>query len=145
MPRDDQSWATRTGRWRRAMRQMARDNPPITERLYRAIRDDIDSGGMPGGALLPAAAAVASELALDPSTVASVYARLATEKAIVCEQPGRFRIRPTADSSSVGDGTQVRFEAALIKAVREAAARGLSSAEATGVFRAVRARLDEMD
>jgi DNA-binding transcriptional regulator YhcF (GntR family) len=145
MPNNEQNWATRTGRWRRTMRRLAQDNPPITERLYLAIREDIDSGHMPGGALLPAAAAVSSELALDVNTVKTVYARLAEEGVVLAEQGGRLRIRPTADSSSVGEGTQIRFEAALIKAVREAAARGLSSAEATGMFRAARARLDKAD
>jgi hypothetical protein len=33
----------------------------------------------------------------------------------------------------VGDATQIRFEATLLKAVREAAARGLTATEAAGM------------
>jgi hypothetical protein len=49
---------------------------------------------------------------------------------------------PDGKDASVGDATQIRFEAALIKAVREAAARGLSPADATGMFKAAILRLD---
>ena len=145
MERENENWATRTGRWRRALRHIAHSRPSVTEKLYHVIRDDIDAGHMPGGALLPAAAAVASELALDAQTGATVYSRLAADGIGLVEGSGRLRIRATTQSSSVGDETQIRFEAALIKAVREAASRGLSSAEATGMFRAARARLDKGD
>ena len=47
--------------------------------------------------------------------------------------------------TTVGDATQICFEAALLKAVREAAARGLSSAEATGMFKAAAIRLEAME
>jgi len=47
--------------------------------------------------------------------------------------------------ASVGDATQIRFEAALLKAIREAAARGLDSSEATGMFKAAVQRLREME
>jgi hypothetical protein len=47
--------------------------------------------------------------------------------------------------TTVGDATQIRFDAALLKAVREAAARGLSSAEATGMFKAAVLWIEEME
>jgi len=44
----------------------------------------------------------------------------------------------------VGDATQIRFEAALLKAMREAAARGLSSIEARS-YRVEAGRLTLLD
>jgi ribosomal protein S12 methylthiotransferase accessory factor YcaO len=52
---------------------------------------------------------------------------------------------PQGRETNVGDATQIRFEAALLKAVREAAARGLSSTEATGMFKAALIRLEAME
>ena len=47
--------------------------------------------------------------------------------------------------ANIGDATQLRFEKALMKAVREAAARGLSTTEATGIFKAAMQRLGETE
>jgi hypothetical protein len=45
----------------------------------------------------------------------------------------------------VGEETQIRFEESLLKAMREAQARGLSSTEATGMFKAALQRLGEIE
>jgi DNA-binding transcriptional regulator YhcF (GntR family) len=91
-------WSTRTGRWRQALRKQSA--LPLEERLYAVIRSDIESGALPGGALLPTTERVAAEMA---------------------------------------------FEESLLKAIREAHARGLSSTEATGMFKAALERLGEIE
>ena len=58
---------------------------------------------------------------------------------------GSLCISSHGRETNVGDATQIRFEAALLKAVREAAARGLSSTEATGMFKAALIRLEAME
>lgn len=131
----DEYWATRTGRWRRAMQ--GRSGPSFGDRLFDVIVSDIRAGALPAGALLPSAERVARELMIPIDEVHSAYARLLDEKVIAERWDGVLNI-PAADGSeaSVGDATQIRFEAALLNAVREAAARGLSPAEATGIFKA---------
>jgi len=47
----EEYWATRTGRWRRAMQGQA--GPSLAERLYQVIRNDGDGGQLPAGARLP--------------------------------------------------------------------------------------------
>jgi hypothetical protein len=75
--------------------------------------------------------------------VRSAYARLLSEDVIAERSDGVLCIpAPDGQDASVGDATQIRFEAALLKAVREAAARGLSPADATGMFKAAILRLE---
>lgn len=138
----EEYWATRTGRWRRAMRGLAA--PSLADRLYEVIRKDVQEGQLPRGAILPTPERVASELALKPDDVNAAYARLLSEGHVEERDKGRLCIAGNDPEVSVGDATQIRFEAALLKAVREAAARGLSSTEATGMFKAAAIRLDEM-
>ena len=134
-------WATRTGRWRRAMQ--GRTGPSFAERLFDVIVADIHAGALPAGAVLPSAERVASELMITADDVRSAYARLLAEDVIAERGDGVLCIpAPDGEDASVGDATQVRFEAALLKAVREAAARGLSPADATGLFKAAILRLD---
>jgi len=138
----EEYWATRTGRWRRTMKSLAA--PSLSERLYQVIRKDVEEGQLPRGAILPTSERVASELALKPADVQAAYARLLSEGLIEERDEGRFCIVGEDREASIGDATQVRFEAALLKAVREAAARGLSSTEATGMFKAAALKLEEM-
>jgi hypothetical protein len=75
--------------------------------------------------------------------VSAAYARLLAEDVIAERVDGVLCIpAPGGADASVGDATQIRFEAALLKAVREAAARGLSPADATGLFKAAILRFD---
>lgn len=138
----EEYWATRTGRWRKAMRSLAA--PSLADRLYEVIRKDVQEGQLPHGAILPTSERVASELLLKPDDVNAAYARLLAEGLIEERDKGRLCIVGHDRDASIGDATQIRFEAALLKAVREAAARGLSSTEATGMFKAAAIRLDEM-
>ena len=142
----DEYWATRTGRWRKAMQSQAA--PSFGERLFTVIRSDIAAGALPAGALLPTADRVAQELAIEATDVRAAYARLLAEGQIA-ERKGGVLFIPGSGANgtdaTVGDGTQIRFEAALLKAVREAAARGLSSSEATGLFKAAMLRLNDME
>ena len=136
-------WATRTGRWRRAMRDTAA--PTLSERVYQVIRADVAAGQMPAGALLPTAARVAADLAIETGDVEAAYARLLSEGLLEVRGDGALCIASSGHEAGVGDATQIRFEAALLKAVREAAARGLSSSEATGMFKAAAQRLEELE
>jgi DNA-binding transcriptional regulator YhcF (GntR family) len=141
----DEYWATRTGRWRRKMLLQATHS--LGERLYEVIRVDILEGALPAGALLPTAQRVAQELAIDATDVRAAYARLLADGHIAQRKDGVLVIpgRDPDVEASVGDATQIRFEAALLKAIREAAARGLDSSEATGMFKAAVQRLREME
>jgi DNA-binding transcriptional regulator YhcF (GntR family) len=139
----DEYWATRTGRWRRAMRGQA--GPSLSERLYAVIRNDVDAGRLPAGALLPTGERVAGELAIEPTDVQAAYARLLADGCLEERADGALCIASQGRATTVGDATQIRFEAALLKAVREAAARGLSSSEATGMFKAALIRLEAME
>lgn len=142
----EEYWATRTGRWRKAMQNQSA--PTFGERLFAVIRSDIGAGALPAGALLPPAERVSQELAIDAADVRTAYARLLAE-GLIAERNGGVLFIPgsgaNGQDASVGDGTQIRFEAALLKAVREAAARGLSSSEATGLFKAAMLRLNAME
>jgi DNA-binding transcriptional regulator YhcF (GntR family) len=134
-------WATRTGRWRKAMH--GQQGPSFADRLFDVIVADIRAGALPAGALLPNAERVAGELMIAKDEVRSAYARLLAEDVIVERGDGVLCIpAPGGQDASVGDATQIRFEAALLKAVREAAARGLSPADATGMFKAAILRLE---
>lgn len=137
----EEYWATRTGRWRRAMHNAAA--PSLAERLYAVIRTDVEKGQLPAGALLPTAARVAAELAIEPADVEAAYTRLLAEGLLEARDGAGLSIASGTATSSVGDATQVRFEAALLRAVREAAARGLSTSEATGMFKAALQRLED--
>jgi DNA-binding transcriptional regulator YhcF (GntR family) len=139
----EEYWATRTGRWRRAMQRQA--GPSLAERLYQVIRNDVDAGQLPAGALLPTSDRVAGELAISPADVKAAYERLLAEGCLEERADGALCIASQGRETSVGDATQIRFEAALLKAVREAAARGLSSAEATGMFKAALIRLEAIE
>ena len=136
-------WATRTGRWRRAMH--GHEGPSLAERLYQVIRQDVDAGQLPTGALVPTSERVAHELTIAPGDVQDAYARLLAEGLLEERADGVLCIASQGRETTVGDATQIRFEAALLKAVREAAARGLSSAEATGMFKVALIRLEAME
>ena len=137
------NWATRTGRWRRAVRE--KSELPLEERLYRVIRADIETGALPAGALLPLSERVAQELAIDEIAVQTAFARLLEEGLIAVREGGILSIASRGEQRSVGDDTQMRFEASLLKALREAKARGLTSTEATGMFKAALVRLGEIE
>ena len=138
----EEYWATRTGRWRRAMHNNAA--PTLGERLYQVIRADVEAGQLPAGALLPTTQRVAGDLAIGPADVEAAYARLLAEGLIEQRADGALCIASNGAETDVGDATQIRFEAALLKAVREAAARGLTTTEATGMFKAAAIRMEEL-
>ena len=112
----------------------------MADRLYDVIHADIEAGALPAGALLPCPERVAQELTIDQATVEAAYARLLAEAHLDTRDGGALAIASRAGDSPVGDATQIRFEAALLRAVREAAARGMSTHEATGIFKATMQR-----
>ena len=135
----EEYWATRTGRWRRAMH--GHEGPSLAERLQQVIRQDVEAGQLPAGALLPTSERVAAELVIEPADVQAAYARLLADGLLEERVDGVLCIASQGRETTVGDATQIRFEAALLKAVREAAARGLSPADATGMFKAAILRM----
>ena len=137
----DEYWATRTGRWRRAMQ--GRSGPSFAARLFEVIHSDIGSGALPAGALLPTAERVARELMISATDVHAAYGRLLAEGLIGERSDHELYIPGPADGpeATVGDATQIRFEAALLRAVREAAAHGLSATQATGMSRTAMLRV----
>jgi len=135
-------WATRTGRWRQAMQTI--NAPTLGDRLYEVIRKDVAAGQLPPGALLPAIGRVAADLLVSTDDVQAAYGRLLAEGSVEERPDGALCIARHGEDASVGDATQIRFEAALIRAVREAAARGLTSAEATGMFKAAALRMEQI-
>lgn len=135
----DDYWATRTGRWRRALR--SQHAPSVADRLYDVIHADIEGGALPAGALLPCSERVARELTIDVAAVDAAYARLLAEGRLESRDHGGLAIASRDGQSAVGDATQIRFEEALLRVVREAAARGLSTQEATGLFKATMQRV----
>lgn len=139
----EENWATRTGRWRRAVRE--KSALPLDERLYRVIRSDVETGILPAGALLPSPERVAQELAIGESAVQSAFARLLSEGLLAVREDGILSIASRGEEKSVGEDTQLRFEESLLKALREAQARGLTSTEATGMFKAALQRLGEIE
>lgn len=141
----EEYWATRTGRWRKAMHAL--ESAPLAERLYAVIRQDVTKGALPAGALLPPPERVARELMIPVADVQSAYARLVDDRVVARRDHGPLFVpgRPDEDEPHVGEATQIRFEAALMRAVREAAARGLSSTEATGMFKAAMLRMRELE
>ena len=140
----DEYWATRTGRWRKAM--SAQGAASLAERLYTVIKADVTKGTLPAGALLPPVERVARELLIGTGDVHAAYGRLIAD-GVIAERDTGVPYVPAREGESearIGDATQIRFEAALLKAVREAAARGLSSSEATGMFKAAMLRMQEL-
>jgi DNA-binding transcriptional regulator YhcF (GntR family) len=112
----------------------------MADRLYDVIHADIEAGALPAGAILPAPERVAQELTIEPGAVESAYARLASEGHLELRDGGALAIATRDGESTVGDATQIRFELALLHAVREAAARGMSTHQATGILRATTRR-----
>ena len=123
----DDYWATRTGRWRRALR--GQEAPSFCDRLYEVIRADIDAGALPAGVRLPSVARVASELAVQKSSVAAVYERMQRECLAEVRSDGEWHVVTRGQEQSLGDATQIRFEAALLKSVRDVTARGIAANE----------------
>jgi DNA-binding transcriptional regulator YhcF (GntR family) len=123
----DEYWATRTGRWRRALR--SQEAPSFCDRLYEVIRADIEAGALPAGARLPAVERVASELSVQKSSVAAVYERMQRECLAEVSRDGEWHVVTQGDEQRIGDATQIRMETALLKSVRDVAARGMAANE----------------
>ena len=102
-------------------------------------------GAIASGGVVPTSERVAAELAIEPADVRAAYACLLADGLLEERVDGVLCIASQGRETTVGDATQIRFETALLKAVREAAARGLSSAEATGMFKAALIRLEAME
>ena len=123
----DDYWATRTGRWRRALR--SQEAPSFCDRLYEVIRADIEAGALPAGARLPSVERVASELSVQKSSVAAVYERMQRESLAEVRRDNEWHVVTHGDEQLIGDATQIAMESALLKSVRDVAARGMAANE----------------
>ena len=112
----------------------------MADRLYDVIHADIEAGSLPAGALLPCAERVAQELTIEQAAVEAAYARLLSEGHLDARERGALAIASRDGQARVGDVTQIRFEAALLRAVREAAARGMSAHQVTDIVKATMRR-----
>jgi DNA-binding transcriptional regulator YhcF (GntR family) len=123
----DDYWANRTGRWRRALR--AQIAPSFADRLHDVIYTDIDQGALPAGTRLPTVEHVSTELAIPKAAVQDAYDRLVSEQHAELRSDGRLHVVARGEEANLGDATQIRLEAALLKSVREVAARGMAAHE----------------
>ncbi len=127
-------WASRSGRWRIRMREEADGN--IHERLFRVLRDEIEDGRLPPGAIVPPVQRVAEELRIEADEVTKAIEMLVAADLLKHRENGRLCVTDDSGDATVGDKTQVLFEQNLIKAARYATEMGISTVDATGVFRA---------
>jgi DNA-binding transcriptional regulator YhcF (GntR family) len=123
----DDYWATRTGRWRRALR--GQEAPSFCDRLYEVIKADIGAGALPGGARLPSVARVAAELSVQKASVNAAYERMAREQLAELRNDGEWHVVSQGVEPHLGDATQIRMESALLRSVREVAAKGMAAHE----------------
>ena len=68
-------------------------------------------------ALLPTSERVAAELAIEPADVRAAYACLLADGLLEERADGVLCIASQGRETTVGDATQIRFEAALLKAL----------------------------
>jgi len=123
----DEYWATRTGRWRRALR--SQEAPSFCDRLYEVIKTDIGAGVLPAGVRLPSVERVAAELSVQKSSVSAAYQRMAREQLAELRRDGEWHVASQGADANLGDATQIRMEAALLRSVREVAAKGMAAHE----------------
>jgi len=127
-------WASRSGRWRIRMREETEGE--IHERLFRVLRDEIEDGRLPPGAIVPPVQRVAEELRIEPDAVTRAIEMLVAADLLQRRENGRLCVADDSGDATVGDKTQVLFEQNLIKAARYATEMGISTVDATGVCRA---------
>ena len=127
-------WASRSGRWRIRLREES--GGEIHERLFRVLRDEIEDGRLPPGAIVPPIQRIAEELRIEPEQVSGAIQMLLSEGLLQRRENSRLCVADDSGEVTVGDKTQVLFEQNLIKAARYATEMGMSTVDATGVFRA---------
>lgn len=127
-------WASRSGRWRIRLREES--GGEIHERLFRVLRDEIEDGRLPPGAIVPPIQRIAEELRIEPEQVSGAIQMLVSDGLLQKRENGRLCVADDSGEATVGDNTQVLFEQNLIKAARYATEMGMSTVDATGVFRA---------
>ncbi len=143
----EEYWATRTGRWRRAMR--GQHGPSLAERLDQVIRKDVDAGQLPAGALLPTSERVAAELTIEPAEVQAAYERLLAAGVLEVRADGNLCIASQGRGTNVGDAitrcaSRRRCSRPCAEDSRQrAGTSGIT--EATGMFKAAMVRLQEME
>ena len=100
-------WATRTGRWRMALRRL--ETPTAVDRLYAVVRRDIEQGLLPPGLVLPAASRFAEELELAEDDVREALEQLERDAVIERADDGAYRVSSRDDPEEDGG----LFKAAL--------------------------------
>ena len=103
----DDYWATRTGRWRVALRRL--DSPTMVDRLYAVVRRDVDQGVLHEGATLPPEARFSSDLGMSVEDVRAALDQLERDAVIERADDGAYRVSSRDDPEEDGG----LFKAAL--------------------------------
>lgn len=103
----DDFWATRTGRWRVALRRL--ETPTVVDRLYAVMRRDMEQGVLHEGAELPSAARFAEDLGLSTDDVDSALEQLERDALIERRDDGRYMVA----ARDAGEDEDNLFKAAL--------------------------------
>ena len=91
----DDYWATRTGRWRVALRRL--ETPTLADRLYTVVRRDVEQGTLPEGAQLPAESRFADELGMSAEDVRSAFEQLERDALIERRDGDRYFVSARDD------------------------------------------------
>lgn len=91
----DDFWASRTGRWRVALRRL--ETPTMVDRLYTLVRRDIEQGTLPEGAELPGASRFVADLGMSEEDVRSALEQLERDALIERQADGRYVVSARDD------------------------------------------------
>ncbi|MFO1407521.1 MAG: GntR family transcriptional regulator [Steroidobacteraceae bacterium] len=103
----DDFWATRTGRWRVALRRL--ETPTVVDRLYAVVRRDVEQGVLHEGAELPPESRFVAELGMSVEDVRSALEQLERDALIERQDEGRYVVSARGDA----DDEDNLFKAAL--------------------------------
>ena len=103
----DEFWATRTGRWRVALRRL--ETPTMIDRLYSVVRRDVEQGVLPEGAELPPESRFVADLGMAVEDVRSALEQLERDALIERRDDGRYVVA----ARDAGDDEDNLFKAAL--------------------------------
>ncbi len=82
-------------------------NVPLYEQIYRAIKEDILSGRLPGGARLVATRRLALELSVGRNTVENAYQQLAVEGYVTPRTGSGYTVNDLALPHAAGDARSI--------------------------------------
>lgn len=111
-----------------------RSGVPIYLQLVDQIKRSVALGVLSGGEQLPTVKAMATDLTINPNTVARAYRDLERER-VIETSPGRGSfVRASQESATPNQTVTDVVESALGEAIREARSMGLSQKELRAVI-----------